>query len=64
MADIQRLDSTQADFAPRYAALIDYDVNRDTEVRTRVAGIIAQVRERGDAAVLEYTRALDNRSVD
>lgn len=64
MADIQRLDSQQADFAQRYAALIDYDANRDTEVRTRVAGIIAQVREHGDAAVLEYTRTLDNRSVD
>ncbi len=64
MADIKRLDSAQPDFAQVYAALIDYDVNRDTEVRTRVAEIIAQVRERGDAAVLDYTRELDNRVVD
>ena len=64
MSSINRLDSTQEGFAQAYAALIDFDSAREAEVGERVAEIIAQVRSRGDAAVLEYTRKFDNVSAN
>ena len=48
----------EAEFAAR-AALVGRD--RRTRSRQRVAAILADVRARGDAAVLEYTRALRRR---
>lgn len=56
---MRRLDTTQADFESVFAALIDSDTPAQAEIDTRVASIIADVRRRGDAAVLEYTRELD-----
>ena len=33
-------------------------------IRTRVADIIADIRERGDEALFEYTKKLDGREID
>lgn len=59
MVAIKRLDSMDDGFAAQFAALIAFNVEREAEVTERVAGIIAQVRSRGDVALLEYTRELD-----
>lgn len=59
MPEITRLDSSEADFSERFAALIAFDTERESEVGERVKGIIEQVRRRGDEALLEYTRELD-----
>jgi len=57
---MRRLDAAQAGFAPAFAELIDRDTPEQAAVDARVAAIIADVRQRGDAAVVEYTRSLDN----
>ncbi|MES1926097.1 histidinol dehydrogenase [Salinisphaera sp. T31B1] len=56
---IQRLDSRADTFAAAFARLIDRDSPAQGAVDARVAEIIADVRDRGDTAVLEYTRTLD-----
>lgn len=58
---MRRLDTTAAEFEAEFAALIDRDSPAQTEIDARVAEIIADVRRRGDEAVLEYTRKLDRR---
>ena len=59
MIDIQRLKSSAPDFAPRLAALLAFEGAQDPQIDATVAGILAAVKERGDAAVLEYTRRFD-----
>ncbi|HYP66839.1 MAG TPA: histidinol dehydrogenase [Thiobacillaceae bacterium] len=54
-----RLDSTQPDFLARLDRLLHFDEATDTSIETTVAGILAEVRRRGDAAVLEYTEKFD-----
>ncbi|MES1936098.1 histidinol dehydrogenase [Salinisphaera hydrothermalis] len=58
---MRRLDTADAAFDAQFAALTDRDSPEQTEIDARVAAIIADVRERGDEAVLEYTRELDRR---
>ncbi|WP_324997528.1 histidinol dehydrogenase [Salinisphaera sp.] len=58
---MRRLDTAAAGFDAGFAALIDRDSPAQTEIDARVGQIIAAVRERGDIAVLEYTRELDRR---
>ncbi|MES1928312.1 histidinol dehydrogenase [Salinisphaera dokdonensis CL-ES53] len=57
---MRRLHSDQADFEAAFATLIDSDTPAQAEIDSRVSAIIADVRERGDAALVEYTRDLDN----
>ena len=54
-----RLDSTQPDFSVRLARLLQFDDATDASIETTVAEILAEVRKRGDAAVLEYTEKFD-----
>lgn len=58
---IRELSTTDADFEPRFAALKHWSADTDREIESRVEAILADVRTRGDAAVLEYTR--DRKSV-
>jgi len=60
---ITRLDSGDADFEARLTQLLDRAPEADPEVTARVAEIIAVVRARGDAALLEYTNRFDRRGV-
>lgn len=60
---IHRLDSSDPEFAARLAALEPVGESGATAVAQRVAAIIADVRERGDAALIEYTRELDRAPV-
>ena len=56
---IRRLDSQAADFAAALDALNRFEAAQDPAVDATVATIIADVRTRGDAAVLEYTERFD-----
>ncbi len=60
---IRRLDSAQADFDQQLEQLLAWDSVSDKQVAATVDEILAQVKARGDAAVLEYTNRFDRRSV-
>ncbi len=59
MAEFRRLDSSTHDFAATLARLTACNTAHDEAIDTSVANIIADVRIRGDAAVLEYTALFD-----
>ncbi len=56
---VGRFSTCDADFGARLAALAACGPAQDEQVEARVRGIIADVRQRGDAALLEYTRTFD-----
>ena len=58
MPEIARLSTRAAGFRRRASrALTAFDAAQDEAVERTVAAILADVRARGDAAVLEYTGA-------
>jgi len=59
MALINRLDSRQPDFASALSKLLAFEATEDESIDRAAAGILADVRQRGDAALLEYTRRFD-----
>ncbi len=59
-----RLDTTDADFAARFAALVDDRRETATDVARDVATIIRAVREEGDAALRAFTQKLDRHDLD
>ncbi len=59
MIRIKRLSTADADFTPRLDALLAFESAQDEAVERTVATILADVKARGDAAVLEYTRRFD-----
>ena len=59
MAEIARLSTRDADFDARLARLTAFDAAQDETVDATVAEILAAVKSRGDAAVLEYTARFD-----
>ena len=54
-----RLSTTQADFEARFRERLHWSAETDTEVEDSVTAILADVRQRGDAAVLAYTSRFD-----
>ena len=56
---MQRFSSSDADFDARLAALLAFESAQDPQVDATVAAILADVKARGDAAVLEYTQRFD-----
>ncbi|MCE8023605.1 histidinol dehydrogenase [Billgrantia aerodenitrificans] len=61
--DLARLSTRDGDFDARLDALLAWEGVSDAEVQGRVAEIIAAVKERGDAALVEYTQRFDRLSV-
>ena len=59
MAEITRLDTRDPDFWPRLDALLAWESVSDAGVNATVDRIIADVRTRGDAALMEYTSRFD-----
>jgi histidinol dehydrogenase len=59
LLDLRRLDTRDAGFAAALDALIAFEAAQDPAIDAAVAAIVADVRQRGDAALLEYTRKLD-----
>ncbi|PKM31307.1 MAG: histidinol dehydrogenase [Gammaproteobacteria bacterium HGW-Gammaproteobacteria-11] len=60
---IARLDANQADFKQHLDALLAWEGVSDKAVNERVEEIIAAVRARGDAALVEYTGRFDQLNV-
>ncbi len=56
---LRRLDSAAAGFDDDFAALIAFEAAQDQEIDAAVAQIVADVRARGDAALLAYTAKFD-----
>ncbi|MEY2594149.1 MAG: hypothetical protein RI972_1838 [Pseudomonadota bacterium] len=56
---IHRLSTTDIDFESRFEALLHWSDEQDEAIEQRVASILADVRQRGDAAVLAYTAQFD-----
>ncbi|KFB77552.1 histidinol dehydrogenase [Candidatus Accumulibacter cognatus] len=59
MIAIKRLSSTDPDFNERLDALLAFEAAQDACVEQAVADILSEVKARGDAAVIEYTRRFD-----
>ncbi len=57
--NIKRLSTKQADFDVALTRLLAFEETADEKLEATVAGILADVRKRGDAAVLEYTTRFD-----
>ena len=57
--NVLRFDACESDFDARLKALLAYADEVDEAVESAVRDILAQVRERGDAAILECTARLD-----
>ena len=59
-----RLSTQDADFEARFQARLHWSADTDAAIEQRVAGILADVQQRGDAAVLDYTARFDGLSAD
>ncbi|MCX7159123.1 MAG: histidinol dehydrogenase [Proteobacteria bacterium] len=56
---LNRLDTQDADFSLRLRKLAGHEASQDESVEATVRSIVAAIRERGDEALLEYTRQFD-----
>ena len=56
---IRHLDTTQPDFAAEFERVLHWSAETDGAIEERVAAIVADVRQRGDEAVLDCTRRFD-----
>ena len=56
---LRLLDSTDAGFDAELGSLLAYSADADAAIEATVEAILADVRERGDAALLEYTARFD-----
>nr|WP_035058275.1 histidinol dehydrogenase [Andreprevotia chitinilytica] len=56
---MRRLDSSSSEFQAQLSALLAFETSQDPQVDQRVAAILADVKTRGDAAVVEYTNRFD-----
>ena len=54
-----RLATADTDFEARFTQRLHWSADTDAAIGTRVAAILDDVRQRGDAAVLEYTARFD-----
>ncbi|MBK7718979.1 MAG: histidinol dehydrogenase [Simplicispira sp.] len=54
-----RLSSASASFEADFAARLHWSADQDAAIEQRVADILADVRARGDAALLDYTARFD-----
>ncbi len=59
-----RLSTADATFEADFAAKLHWSADTDAAIEQRVADILADVQQRGDAAVLEYTARFDGLQVD
>ena len=56
---LRRLDSSTSDFQQQLQELLSFESSQDTQVEDKVAVILADVKTRGDIAVMEYTQHFD-----
>lgn len=56
---ITRLNSLDSDFSSKLKQLLAFEASEDQAIEQAVATILADVKQRGDDAVLEYTQRFD-----
>jgi histidinol dehydrogenase len=56
---IKRLATVDADFTAKMDALLAFEAAADDNIERTVAGILADVKARGDTAVVDYTNRFD-----
>ncbi len=59
VAACSRISTASADFEAQFKARLHWSGETDAKIESRVASILADVQQRGDAAVLEYTQRFD-----
>ena len=59
-----RLSTAQADFETLFQQRLHWSADTDAAIEQRVADILADVKQRGDVAVLEYTARFDGLQAD
>ena len=59
---IQRLSTVDADFAAKLKTLLAFEAAADDTIERTVAAILADVKTRGDAAVVDYSNRFDRLS--
>jgi len=59
-----RLSTVSATFEADFAARLHWSADQDAAIEERVAAILSDVQQRGDAAVLDYTRRFDGLQAD
>ncbi|CAB3795996.1 histidinol dehydrogenase [Pararobbsia alpina] len=57
--NIRQLDSSSAGFKTALRAVLAFEASEDAAIESSVAQILADVKSRGDEAVLEYTKRFD-----
>ncbi len=60
--DIRKLDSSDKDFREQLMAVLAFEASEDEAIDRAAASILSDVRQRGDAAVLDYTNKFDRLS--
>jgi len=60
---ITRLNSTDSNFSAQLQNLLAWEESSDHEIHQRVLDIIANVRQKGDQAVIDYTNQFDHCSI-
>jgi len=60
MSLVRKLSTRDPDFLRTLDALLAFEASQDDSIEAAVAEILANVRNTGDAAVLEYTRRFDH----
>ncbi len=63
MLTVRRLSTSEADFGQALEALLAWESLSDDAVTATVRDILAEVRRRGDAALIEYTNRFDARRI-
>jgi histidinol dehydrogenase len=61
---IRKLDSSNDGFQAALRAVLAYEAGEDEAIERSVAAILADVKLRGDTAVLDYTRRFDHLEAD
>ncbi|MCS5565505.1 MAG: histidinol dehydrogenase, partial [Methylococcales bacterium] len=56
---MQRLSTTDDGFDQQLARLLAWDEQQDASIHDRVKQILARVRQEGDSALIDYTKAFD-----
>ncbi len=60
---IKRLSTKQSDFDAQLTTLLAFEAEADDKLEATVAAILADVKRRGDVALLEYTQRFDRLNV-
>ncbi|MBB4845809.1 histidinol dehydrogenase [Paucibacter oligotrophus] len=64
MLNLRQLSTASADFESEFQRVLHWSAETDAGIETRVAEILADVKARGDAALLAYTARFDHLAVD